>query len=60
MLVEGGDVYETILFGRDGGVATIALNRTKVLNAFNGQMHEELHHALDGTATDEEVRAIWW
>jgi 2-(1,2-epoxy-1,2-dihydrophenyl)acetyl-CoA isomerase len=51
-------VYETILFERDGGVATIALNRPEVLNAFNGQMHGELHHALDGTAEDEEVRCV--
>ena len=58
MSVEGGGVYKTILFERDGGVATIALNRPEVLNAFNGRMHGELHHALDGTAADEEVRCI--
>jgi len=51
-------VYETILFERDGGVATIALNRPEVLNAFNGRMHEEMHDALDGTAADEEVRCV--
>ncbi len=51
-------MYETILFERDGGVATIALNRPEVLNAFDGRMHEELHEALDGVATDEEVRCI--
>jgi 2-(1,2-epoxy-1,2-dihydrophenyl)acetyl-CoA isomerase len=51
-------LYETILFKRDGGVATIALNRPEVLNAFNGRMHEELHDALDSAAADEEVRCV--
>ena len=51
-------MYETILFERDGGVATVALNRPKVLNAFNGRMHEEIHDALDSAAADEEVRCV--
>ena len=51
-------MYETILFESVGGVATIALNRPEVLNAFDGRMHEELHEALDGAATDEEVRCV--
>ena len=51
-------MYETILFEKTGGVATITLNRPKVLNAFNGRMHEELHDALDNAAADEEVRCV--
>jgi len=51
-------VYETILFEKTGGLATIALNRPEVLNAFNGRMHEELHDALDSSAADEEVRCV--
>ena len=51
-------MYETILFESVGGVATIALNRPQVPNAFNGQMHEELHRALDGAAADEGVRCV--
>ena len=51
-------VYETILFERNAGVATIALNRPEKLNAFNGRMHEELHDALDDAAADEEVRCV--
>ena len=50
-------MYETILFERDGGVATVALNRPKVLNAFNGRMHEEIHDALDSAAADAEETA---
>jgi 2-(1,2-epoxy-1,2-dihydrophenyl)acetyl-CoA isomerase len=51
-------VYETILFEKNSGVATIALNRPDKLNAFNGQLHEELHDALDNTASDDEVRCV--
>jgi 2-(1,2-epoxy-1,2-dihydrophenyl)acetyl-CoA isomerase len=51
-------VYETVLLEKTNGVMAIALNRPKVLNAFSGRMHEELHEALDGAATDEEVRCI--
>jgi 2-(1,2-epoxy-1,2-dihydrophenyl)acetyl-CoA isomerase len=51
-------VYETIIFEKAGGVATVALNRPKKLNAFDGTMHEELHRAFDDAAEDEEVRCI--
>lgn len=51
-------MYETILTGRTGGVATIALNRPDRLNAFNGTMHDELYAALGEAAEDDEVRCI--
>jgi len=51
-------VYETILFEKDGGMATISLNRPKVLNAFNMQLHEEIYGALNDAAADDEVRCI--
>lgn len=51
-------MYETILFEKRRGVATISLNRPKVLNAFDGRMHEEVREALDEAADDDEVRAI--
>ena len=51
-------MYETILFEKNSGVATIALNRPDKLNAFNGQLHEELHDALDNAASDDEVRCV--
>jgi 2-(1,2-epoxy-1,2-dihydrophenyl)acetyl-CoA isomerase len=55
----GGDtLYETITYGTKKGVATIALNRPKRLNAFNQQMHPEMLDALDAAAGDEEVRCI--
>jgi 2-(1,2-epoxy-1,2-dihydrophenyl)acetyl-CoA isomerase len=51
-------VYETIFFEKAGGVANIALNRPKKLNAFDGTMHDELHAALDEVAEDDEIRCI--
>jgi len=51
-------LYETINLEKSGGVATIALNRPKVLNAFDGQMHEEIREALDAVADDDEVRCV--
>ena len=51
-------MYETILYGRNGGVANVALNRPRKLNAFDLTMHEELYDALDGAALDDEVRSI--
>ncbi len=51
-------MYETILFDTSSGVATIALNRPKALNAFDGKMHEEVHAALDSVAEDDEVRCV--
>ena len=51
-------MYETILFERTDGVANVALNRPKKLNAFDGTMHEELYSALDAAAADDEVRCV--
>ncbi len=51
-------MYETIVSEKQEGVATISLNRPKVLNAFNGRMHEEVHEALDRATEDDEVRCL--
>ncbi len=51
-------MYETITYEKSDAVATISLNRPKVLNAFNGRMHEEIRDAFDAAADDAEVRAI--
>ena len=51
-------MYETIVFEKKEGVATISLSRPKVLNAFNGRMHEEVHEALDRATEDDEVRCL--
>ena len=51
-------MYETILFEKSDGIANVALNRPKALNAFDGRMHEELQAALDDVARDESVRCV--
>jgi enoyl-CoA hydratase/carnithine racemase len=50
--------FNTILFERDDGVATITLNRPERLNAFTEEMLEELLAALDLTDSDDDVRAV--
>lgn len=49
---------ETITFEKNGGVATISLSRPDRLNAFDGQMHEELYEALENVEKDESVRCV--
>ena len=51
-------MYETILFDKAEGVADVALNRPKKLNAFDATMHEELYAALEDAASDDEVRCV--
>src|SRR5436189_3603027 len=42
---------------RDGGVATITLNRPEVLNALTAEVHRQLHAAFED-ARDDSVRAV--
>jgi 2-(1,2-epoxy-1,2-dihydrophenyl)acetyl-CoA isomerase len=39
--------YDTIVFGVDGGIARLTLNRPDKLNSFNTQMHGEVRQALE-------------
>src|SRR5262245_52841030 len=50
--------YETLIVERDGGVATVTLNRPKVLNALNHRLIDELDRAIAELDADGEVRAI--
>ena len=50
--------YETILLDIEDGIATITLNRPDKLNAFNGQMMEEMIAAFDRTDADDAVKAV--
>ncbi|MBP8003003.1 MAG: enoyl-CoA hydratase/isomerase family protein [Chloroflexi bacterium] len=50
--------YETILYTVQDGIATIALNRTDKLNAFNDQMITETKKALKDSGRDDAVRCI--
>lgn len=49
--------YDTILFGVDGGIARLTLNRPDKLNSFNTQMHGEVRHAL-GRLPDNDARVL--
>jgi 2-(1,2-epoxy-1,2-dihydrophenyl)acetyl-CoA isomerase len=57
-VLEGGKLYETVLYEKDNGVANIAMNRPEKLNAFDGTLHDELYGALGKAAEDEEIRCI--
>lgn len=50
--------YEDILYTVSDGVATIAINRPQVLNAFRGRTCEELIHAFNRAGWDNSVGVI--
>ena len=50
--------YETIKYEIDNNILTITLNRPDKLNAFTGQMMDELISAFDSAGKDDEVRVI--
>jgi 2-(1,2-epoxy-1,2-dihydrophenyl)acetyl-CoA isomerase len=50
--------YETILYDKESGVATITLNRPQALNAFIPQMNKELLEALRDGERDGDVRCF--
>jgi enoyl-CoA hydratase len=50
--------YENILLATSASVATITVNRPKVLNALNHQTLTELAHAFDAVRDDASVRAL--
>jgi enoyl-CoA hydratase len=49
---------EDILFGREGGVATVALNRPQALNAFTLAMYRRFDPMLRTWADDPDIRAV--
>ena len=50
--------YETLLTQRESGVATVTINRPKVLNALSQQVIEELHHLLDDVTFTRGLRVL--
>ncbi len=49
---------EEIIFGRNGGLATVLLNRPKALNALTHEMCVALHARLRQWRDDDSVRAV--
>lgn len=50
--------YENLLIARDGGVATVTVNRPNVLNALNAQTVDELRRAVLALRADPDVRVV--
>jgi len=50
--------YQHILFGVDGGIVRLTLNRPDRLNSFNDAMHEEVRDALARLAEDSSARVL--
>ena len=50
--------YENIIYEVKDKIASITFNRPKALNALNGALLDELSHALDEIAADENIRAL--
>lgn len=50
--------YENILVEASNGIATVTVNRPKVMNALNAKTLGELAHAFDALELDPNVRAI--
>jgi enoyl-CoA hydratase len=49
---------DDLLFGREGAVATVTLNRPQALNAFTLEMYRRLDPVLRGWAEDRAVRLV--
>ena len=50
--------WEFVLLEREEKVATLTLNRPDKLNAFGGNMRQEILEALEDACQDKEIRAI--
>ena len=50
--------YETINYDIEDSILTITLNRPDRLNAFTGQMMDELISAFDAAGKDDDVRVV--
>src|SRR5580704_7428638 len=50
--------YQDLIVTSEGGVATVAINRPKVLNAMRAETVEELIRAIDGAGWDKSIGVI--
>src|SRR5688572_24486520 len=57
-MVMSPDTFHNILIDRDGGVATVTINRPKVINALDLQTLDELRRAMLAFRRDDSVRAV--
>ena len=50
--------YKTLLIERQGGVATVTINRPEALNAISHELHEELSTIFDVLTDDKEIYVV--
>ena len=50
--------FETVIYGKDNGVAHVTLNRPHALNAFSVRMRDDLYEVLSAVKADDEVRVV--
>ncbi len=50
--------FKTLLYGLEGGIATVTLNRPEVLNAVSQEMRDDFAALGGHLATDEAVRVV--
>ena len=50
--------YETILYSKEEKIATITMNRPEKMNAFSPQLIDDIYHAVEVSAEDDDVRVI--
>jgi len=50
--------FECIIYEKEDGVATIKLNRPKVLNAMNKQLWLDFQEALEDVKNDQEIKVL--
>ncbi|MGD9307142.1 MAG: enoyl-CoA hydratase/isomerase family protein, partial [Desulfobacterales bacterium] len=50
--------FECIIYEKDQGIATIKLNRPKVLNAMNKQLWLDVQTALEDAQKDSEIKVL--
>ena len=53
-----GEEFENVILSREKSVATVTLNRPKVLNAMSPELIHDLNEALGLIAKDDSVRAV--
>ena len=50
--------YQDIIYTKEGGIATITLNRPDRMNAFSPEMSASIYRAVEDAAEDKEVRVL--
>jgi enoyl-CoA hydratase len=48
--------FETLVYDKNDGIASVTLNRPQALNAYNIQMRDDLYQILSAIKDDDEVR----